>query len=333
MKAVVYHEYGTPDVLGVEDLEVPVAAADEVLVRVSAAAVNPGDWDLLRGIPYILRTSTGLRRPKKGVLGFAIAGRVEAVGSDVDRFGPGDAIYAEVPQGGFAEYVCVSDADCARKPTNLTFEQAAAVPVSGVTAIQGLRDAAHVEPGQTVLVNGASGGVGTFAVQIAKVLGAEVTGVCGTKNVDLVNSLGADRVIDYTMKDFTEERRYDLIFDNVGNRSLSELRRALSPQGTLIPNSNKGDARWLGTYLRRAIRSIVISPFVSQKLRPFAAKSSSKDLSTLTDLIEAGRVTPAIDRTYSLADASEALRYYGKGHASGKVIISMDQDESQDGND
>lgn len=331
MKAIVYHEYGAPDVLRVEDIETPDVAADEVLVGVSAAAVNPGDWDLLRGIPYILRASTGLRRPRKRVLGFAIAGRVEAVGRDVVRFGPGDEIYAEVPQGGFAEYVRVADADCAHKPTNLTFERAAGVPVSGVTAIQGLRDTAHLEPGQTVLINGASGGVGTFAVQVAKVLGAEVTGVCSTRNVDLVSSLGADHVIDYTAEDFTEGQRYDLIFDNVGNRSLSELRRALSPKGTLIPNSNKGDARWLGTYLRRAIRSILISPFVSQKLRPFAATSSAEDLATLADLIEAGSLTPVIDRTYSLEDAAEALSYYGKGHASGKVIISMTQEESQNG--
>ncbi len=325
MKALVYDEYGTPDVLRVEEVDDPVPGADAVLVQVVAAAVNPGDWDLLRGVPYVLRMSAGVRRPKKRTLGLAVAGRVVAVGSDVRLFEPGDEIYAEVPLGGFAELVSVPEAECAIKPANATFEQAAAVPVSGVTAIQALRDAAHVKPGETVLVNGASGGVGVFAVQVAKILGAEVTGVCSTRNVDLVRGLGADHVIDYTAEDFTKGRTYDLILDNVGNRSLSELRRALKPRGTLIPNSNKGEARWVGTYLRRAIGAVVTSPLTGRKARPFAAHSSAADLVTLREDIEAGRVTPVIDRTYPLTETAQALGYFGEGHVRGKVIIELDQ--------
>jgi NADPH:quinone reductase-like Zn-dependent oxidoreductase len=268
--------------------------------------------------------SVGVRRPKKRTLGLAVSGRVVAVGSDVRLFAPGDEVYAEVPLGGFAELVCVPEAECAFKPTNATFEQAAAVPVSGVTAIQALR-AGHVKPGETVLVNGASGGVGVFAVQVAKILGAEVTGVCSTTNVDLVRGLGADHVIDYTAEDFTQGRTYDLILDNVGNRSLSELRRALNPKGTLIPNSNKGEARWLGTYLRRAIGAVVTSPLSGRKARPFAARSSAADLATLTEYIEAGRVTPVIDRTYPLTETAQALGYFGEGHVRGKLIIAVDQ--------
>ena len=325
MKALVYDEYGTPDVLRAEEVDDPIPGADAVLVQVVAAAVNPGDWDLLRGVPYVLRMSAGVRRPKKRTLGLAVAGRVVAVGSDVRLFEPGDEIYAEVPLGGFAELVSVPEAQCAIKPANTTFEQAAAVPVSGVTAIQALRDAAHVTPGKTVLVNGASGGVGVFAVQVAKILGAEVTGVCSTRNVDLVRGLGADHVIDYTAEDFTKGRTYDLILDNVGNRSLSELRRALKPKGTLIPNSNKGEARWVGTYLRRAIAAVVMSPLTGRKARPFAAHSSAADLVALTEYIETGRVTPVIDRTYPLTETAQALGYFGEGHVRGKVIIEVDQ--------
>ncbi len=247
MKAIVNHEYGPPGVLELEDIDTPVAKDDEVLVRVLGAGVNPGDWDVMHGMPYVLRPMTGLRRPRNKVLGLAIAGRVEAVGSNVSEFQLSDEVYAGIGKGGFAEYACVSEDALAPKPSNLTFEQAAAVPVTGVAALQGLRDIGRVQPGQKVLINGTSGGVGTFAVQIAKAYGADVTGVCSTSNVDLVRSIGADHVIDYTQEDFTRSRqRYDLIFDNVGNRSLADCRRALTSKGMLIPNSNKSGGRWIG---------------------------------------------------------------------------------------
>jgi NADPH:quinone reductase-like Zn-dependent oxidoreductase len=330
MKAIVNHVYGPPGVLQLEDVDTPVTRGDEVLVRVLSAAVNPGDWDVLHGRPYVLRLTTGLRRPRNKVLGLAIAGRVEAVGGNVSEFGPGDEVYAGIGKGGFAEYACVPEAALAPKPANLTFEQAAAVPVAGTTALQALRDIGRVQPAQKVLVNGASGGVGTFAVQIAKTYGADVTGVCSTTNVDLVRSIGADHVIDYTQEDFTRNgQQYDLIFDNVGNRTLSELRRALAPRGTLIPNSNKGSGRWLGGFLRRAVQALVVSPFVSQRLRPFAATDKREDLVVLTRLIESGTVTPVLDTTYPLTEVAEALSHYGAGHARGKVIITMKQSEAQ----
>lgn len=327
MKAIVNHEYGPPEVLGLRDIDVPAARGDRVLVRIFAAAINPGDWDVMRGIPYVLRLATGIRRPRSAVLGLAIAGRVAAVGDDVSAFGPGDEVYAGIDGGGFAEYAAVPEGSLARKPVGLTFEQAAAVPVAGVTALQALRDVGHVRPGQSVLVNGASGGVGTFAVQIAKALGADVTGVCSARNVDLVRSLGADRAIDYTQEDFASDgRRYDLILDNVGNRTLSELRRALAPRGTLIPNSNKGSGRLVGGFLQRAAQALVTSPFVSQRLRPFAATDRRDDLVALTELIEAGRVSPVIDRLYPLSESATAMGYYGAGHARGKVVITMQPD-------
>ncbi len=324
MQAIVYREYGEPDVLELQEVERPVAGSGEVLVRVRAAAVSPGDWDLLHGVPYILRLSTGLRRPRNQVLGLAVAGQVEAAGSGVADLRPGDDVFAEVARGGFAEYVSVPAKALAPRPPSLTFEQAAAVPLVGTTALQALRDIGHVQPGQRVLVTGASGGVGVFAVQIAKALGAEVTGVCSTRNVDLVRSLGADHVIDYTAEDFTAGGPgYDLILDNVGDRSLADCRRALAPKGTLIPNSNKGGGRWLGTYVGRAIRSVVLSPFVSQRLRPFAASGKREDLVALTQLVESGQVRPIIDRTYPLAEVPEALRHYGTGHTRGKIVISV----------
>jgi NADPH:quinone reductase-like Zn-dependent oxidoreductase len=324
MQAIVYREYGEPDVLELQDVERPIPGDGEVLVRVRAAAVNPGDWDLLHGVPYVLRLSTGLRRPRNRVLGLAVSGQVEAVGRGAEDVRPGDDVFAEVTHGGFAEYVLVPAKALAPKPANLTFEQAAAVPLVGTTALQGLRDIGRVQPGQRVLVIGASGGVGVFAVQIAKVLGAEVTGVCGTRNVDLVRSLGADRVVDYAREDFTAGGpAYDLILDNVGNRSLADCRRALARKGTLIPNSNKGGGRWLGAYVGRAIRSLLLSPFVSQRLRPFAATGKRDDLVALTELIESGQVRPVIDRTYPLAEVPAALRHYGTGHARGKIVISV----------
>jgi NADPH:quinone reductase-like Zn-dependent oxidoreductase len=331
MKAIVNHEYGPPDVLRLEDVDTPVARGDEVLVRVLGAAVNPGDWDVMHGTPYVLRLTTGLRRPRNTVLGVAIAGRVEAVGSNVSKFRPGDEVYAGIGKGGFAEYACVREDALATKPSNLTFEQAAAVPITGVTALQALRDIGRVQSGQNVLINGASGGVGTFAVQIAKTFGADVTGVCSTTNVDLVRSIGADHVINYTQQDFTRNgQQYDLILDNVGNRTLSELRRALTPKGTLIPNSNKGSGRWLGGFLRRAVQALVVSPFVHQRLRPFAATEKREDLVLLTELIESGKVTPVIDRTYPLSEVAEALGHYGAGHARGKVVVAMKQNEAQE---
>ena len=331
MKAIVNHRYGPPSVLELEDVDTPVTRDDEVLVRVLGAAVNPGDWDVMHGTPYVLRLSTGFRRPRNKVLGLAIAGRVEAVGRSVSQFGPGDAVYAEIGKGGFAEYACVPEDALAPMPSNLTFEQAAAVPLAGVTALQALRDIGRVQPGQRVLINGASGGVGTFAVQIAKTFGADVTGVCSTTNVDLVRSIGADHVIDYTQEDFTRNgQQYDLILDDVGNRSLSELRRALTPKGMLIPNSNKGGGRWMGGFLRRAVQALLVSPLVSQRLRPFAATAKREDLVVLRELIESGRVTPVIDRMFPLEAVAEALRHYGAGHARGRVVITMNQDEAQE---
>lgn len=331
MKAIVYREYGLPgDVLKVEDIAVPAVNDDEVLVRVEAAAVNPGDWDLVNGTPYILRPMLGVRRPKKAVLGLAVAGQVEAVGKNVSKFQPGDEVYAGISRGGFAEYASVPEDAAALMPANLTYGQSAAVPVAAVTALQGVRDTARVQPGQKVLINGASGGVGSFAIQIAKDLGAEVTGVCSTRNVDLIQSIGADHAIDYTQEDFTTNGlQYHLIFDNVGNRSLSDYRRALTPAGILIPNSNKGPGRWIGGYLRRAAGALALSPFVSQKLRPFAATENGDDLAALTELVEAGAVTPVIERTYPLHETAAALDHYGKGHTRGKLVITMDQDATQ----
>lgn len=327
MKAVVHREYGPPSVLRLEDVAVPIAGVGEVLVRVLAAAVSPADWDILHGTPYVLRPKTGLRKPKNSILGLAVAGRVESIGGGVSHFGPRDEIYAEIAKGGFADYATVPEAALAPKPTNLTFEQAAAVPVAGVAALQAIRDVARVRPGQSVLINGASGGVGTFAVQIAKSFGAEVTGVCGTTNADLVRSIGADHVIDHTRQDFTHSGPYDLILDNVGNRKLSELRRALRPNGMLIPNSNKGPGRWLGGYLRRALEAAAIAPFVSQRLRPFASTSSRNDLDALKAMIELGAVRPVIDSTYPLSAVAEALTRYGDGHARGRIVITMRSQE------
>ena len=334
MKAIVTHEYGTPDVLGLEEVDTPVVKSDEVLVGVLGAAVNPGDWDFLHGMPYLFRPLLGLFRPRNKVLGLAVAGRVEAVGSDATKFQPGDEVYGEVSRGGFAEYVSVSEDALASKPANLAFEEAAAVPVVGVAALQGLRDTGRVQPEQKVLVNGASGGVGTFAVQIARVFGAEVTGVTSTTNVDLVRSIGADHVIDYTQEDFTRTgRQYDVIFDNVGNRKLSDYRRALTRKGTLIPNSNKGSGRWIGGFLSRAIQALVVSPFVSQRLRPFASTGKSEDLVVLNELIEAGKVTPVIDSAYPLAETADALSHYGAGHTRGKIVITVAQNRAQERDD
>lgn len=324
MKAIVYYEYGSPDdVLELEDIDEPVVNDDEVLVRVRGASVNPHDWHFMTGLPYLARISTGLFKPKATVLGADLAGQVEAVGKNVTRFRPGDEVFGQLQTGSFAEYACVSEDSVALKPNNLTFEQAAAVPMAAVTALQGLRDQGRIEPGQKVLINGASGGVGTFAVQIAKSAGAEVTGVCSTANVDMVRSIGADQVIDYTQEDFTQSgQRYDVMLDLVGNRSLSACRRVLNPKGVYLASFGQPKRRWLGSFAQM-LRLVVLSPFVSQKMRPFLSAPEQEDLVALKELIEAGRVTPVINRTYPLSDVPEAMRYLEEGHARGKVVIAV----------
>jgi NADPH:quinone reductase-like Zn-dependent oxidoreductase len=319
----VYHEYGSPDVLELQEVDKPVVKDDEMLVRVRAASANPADWHFMRGLPYVMRPQSGLRKPKSSRLGHDIAGQVEAVGKDVTGFRPGDDVFGSVGAGGFAEYTSVSEGFLVLKPANLTFEQAAAVPLAALTALQGLRDAGQVQPEQKVLIIGASGGVGTFAVQIAKSFGADVTGVCSTRNVEMVRSLGADHVIDYTQEDFTQSgQEYDLIFQLAGTSSPSDCRRALTPKGTLVLSSGDSEGRWIGP-VDRVIQAIVLSPFVSQKLGSFLMKPTKDDLQFLKELIEAGNLTPVIDRTYSLSEVPEAIRYLEEGHARGKVVITV----------
>jgi len=324
MKAIVYCDYGSPDVLELRDIEQPVPKDDEVLIKVRAAAVNPLDWHFMRGTPYLMRAMAGLRKPKVSRLGVDVAGEVEAVGQNVTRFKPGDAVFGG-RTGAFAEYVCArEDHALTRKPPNVTFEQAASVPIAGVTALQALRDKGRLKAGQKVLINGASGGVGTFAVQIAKTFGAEVTGVCSTKNVQLVRSLGADRVIDYTKDDFTKDvERYDLIVDNVGNHPLSECRRALVPHGIYVMVGGPNDGRWIGP-MGRAVNAFLLSRFVSREMGMMLADMNEKDLDTLSDLMQSGKVTPVIDRSYRLSDVPEAIRYLEQGHARGKVVITLE---------
>jgi NADPH:quinone reductase-like Zn-dependent oxidoreductase len=326
MKAIVYHEYGSPDVLELQDVDKPVVEDDEVLVRVRAASANPADWHFMRGVPYVMRPQSGLRKPKNGFLGRDIAGEVEAVGNDVTGFRPGDEVFANVESGGFAEYASVAEGLLVATPVNLTFEQAAAVPLAALTALQGLRDAGHVQPEQKVLIIGASGGVGTFAVQITKSLGADVTGVCSTRNMELVRSLGADHVIDYTQADFTQSgQKYDLVFQLAGTSSPSDLRRSLTSEGTLVLSSGDSDGRWIGP-VDRLVKAAVLSPFVSQKLGSFLAKANQEDLQFLKELIEAGKLMPVIDRTYPLSEVPEAIRYLEEGHARGKVVIAVGTD-------
>ena len=323
MKAIVYHEYGSPDdVLELKDIDKPAVKDDEVLVRVHAASANPYDWHFMTGLPYFMRLQAGLLKPRANVLGADLAGQVEAVGKKVTQFQPGDEIFG-IGAGTFAEYVCVSEDAVAPNPDNLTLEQAAVVPLAAGTALQGLRDKGQIQAGHKVLINGASGGVGTFAVQIAKSFGAEVTGVCSTRNVDMVRSIGADQVIDYTREDFTRgEQRYDLMLDNVGNRSLSECRRVLTPKGVYIASFGQPEHRWLGP-LAQLLRMLVMSLFVSQKMTTFTAKESQEDLVVLKELIESGKVTPVIDRTYPLSEVPEAIRYLEEGHARGEVVITI----------
>jgi NADPH:quinone reductase-like Zn-dependent oxidoreductase len=326
MKAMVRTKYGPPDVLELTEAEIPAPQDDEVLVKIHAASVNPADWHLLRGEPYIARLQLGLRKPKDRVLGCDVAGRVEAVGKDVTTFRPGDEAFGSPFMhgfGAFAERVCVSEDLLVPKPANLSFEQAAAVPLAASTALQGLRDHGRIAPGQKVLIIGASGGVGTFAVQIAKSFDAEVTGVCSNRNVEMVRSLGADHVIDYTREDFARNgQNYDLIFQLAGTRSPTECRRALTSRGTLVQISGDSDGRLIGA-VDRIIKALVLSPFVSQKMASFTVKPNKEDLRFLKRLIEAGKLTPVIDRTYPLSETPEAIRYLENGRARGKVVIRM----------
>jgi NADPH:quinone reductase-like Zn-dependent oxidoreductase len=322
MKAIVQDKYGSIDVLEVRDVDKPKIENGDVLMRVLAASAHMGDWHFMTGLPYLFRIAgSGLRAPKTRVRGTDVAGRVEAVGKDVTQFLPGDEVFGTCA-GSFAEYATARKDKLAAKPANLTFEQAATVPTSGCAALQALR-VGKVQPGQKVLIIGAAGGVGSFAVQIAKAFGADVTGVCSTRKVDLVRSLGADDVIDYTRDDFAATgRRYDLILDIAGNRSVSHLRRALASRATLVIVGGEGGGRWLGG-IDRQLRATMLSPFVSQKLGTFVAKAKGEDLVLLTDLIEAGKVTPAIDKEYPLSEVPAAMRHLAEGHARGKVVITM----------
>ena len=326
MQAIVYTRYGSPDVLQIKDIEKPTPKDNEVLVHVHAAAANPLDWHFMRGAPFLARFAFGLLKPKNTLLGADVAGRVAAVGSTVTQFQIGDAVFGDVSAnglGGFAEYVCAREAALTLKPATLSFEAAAAVPVAAITALQGLRDKGRIQPGQKVLINGASGGVGTFAVQIAKSFGTEVTGVCSTRNLAMVRSIGADHVIDYTQEDFTQNgQQYDLIFDAVGNRSVSDYQRALSPKGICAIAGF--------TTMARLFQVIALGAWVSKTSSKQiglmdTAKPNQKDLVFIKQLLEAGKVVPVIDRTYSLSAVPEAIRYLEAGHARGKVVITTEQ--------
>ena len=321
MKAIIQDKYGPPDVLRLKDIDTPVVKDDEVLVRVRAAAVNIGDWHLLRGTPYVMRMAVGLFKPKHEVPGLDVAGQVEAVGQNVKLLRPGDDVFGWC-KGAFAEHACAGEDNFLPKPANLTFEQSATVGDSAFTALNAVRDQGKVQPGHEVLINGASGGVGTFAVQIAKAFGAKVTGVCSTRNVDLVRSIGADQVVDYTQEDFTRSgRRYDVMLDLVGSRSLSECRRALTPSGTYVLVGVADMGRWFG--LTRQLKVLSLSRLVRQRMRVFIVRHNRDDLAVLKELVEAGKVAPVIDRRYELSETPEALRYQGEGHAQGKIVIAV----------
>jgi NADPH:quinone reductase-like Zn-dependent oxidoreductase len=324
MKAIVQNGYGSVDVLELTDVDKPTIAANEVLVRVRAAGVNLADWAIVGGLPYIARPVYGMGKPKNPVRGTDVAGEVVAVGANVTRFRPGDEVFGWSGHlgGAFAEYVSVAEDALVLKPAKLTFEQAAALPMAGTVALLALRDG-KVQAGQKVLVNGASGGIGTFAVQMAKSFGADVTGVTSTKNVDLVRSIGADHVIDYTKVDFTRTgQRYDFILDNVANRSLSDLRRALTPKGTLVPNGGGFEHRWIASG-GRLIAAKLSFAFGSQKVLTFIASPKLENLAALAEFVEGGKVTPVIDRTYPLIETAEAIHYLGEGHARGKVVVTV----------
>jgi len=326
MKAIVYCDYGLAN-LKLEDVERPIPNDDQILVKVRAASVNPYDWHFVEGTPKIMRMmGVGLRKPKDTRLGVDFAGTVEAVGKNVTQFKPGDDVFGG-KGGAFAEYVCRrAEGAVALKPANITFEQAASINIAGITALQGLRDKGKVQPGQKVLINGASGGVGTFAVQIAKSFGADVTGVCSTRNVDLVRSLGADHVIDYTKEDFTKSAdRYDVILDNVANHSLSECRRVLNPKGkyVMVGGGGANEQGFIGV-LARPLKAMVLSPFISQQMGMMMADANQKDLTVLGDLMQSGKMKPVIDRTYKLSEVPAAIAYLEEGHARGKVIITVE---------
>lgn len=323
MKAAVYRRYGPPDVVQITEVEKPVPNDNEVLIKVRAAGVNPYDWHFMRGIPYPVRLAAGLGGPKDARLGVDVAGQVEAVGNNVTEFKPGDAVFG-VCRGAFAEYACASESKLVPKPDNVTFEQAASVPIAAFTALQGLRDKGGIQPAQNVLINGASGGVGTFAVQIAKSFGANATGVCSSRNVDMVRSIGADRVIDYTREDFTTgTRRYDVILDCVGNYPLSAFRRVLRSKGVYVQAGGPTGA-WMIGFLLRLMQGLVVSRFASQTFVIVGAKSNKADLAALHDLMKSGKVTPVIDKHYTLPEVPEAIRYLETGHARGKVVITLD---------
>ena len=322
MKAIVYTKYGPPDVLRLEEIQKPTPSDDEVLIKVHAASANAYDWHLLRADPFLVRLmGGGLLKPKNTILGADIVGQVEAVGRNVKQFQPGDEVFGESGFGAFAEYVCASENALALKPANISFEEAAAVPMAAVTALQGLRDKGQIQPGQKVLINGASGGVGTFAVQIAKSFGAEVTAVCSTRNLDMVRSIGADQVIDYTQEDFTKSgQRYDLILAANGYHSISDYKRALSPEGIYVCT---------GGSMAQIFQSMLLGPWMSmtgsKKMGNSATRPNQKDLVFMKELLEAGKVVPVIDRRYPLSEVAEALRYLEEGHAQGKVVITVER--------
>jgi NADPH:quinone reductase-like Zn-dependent oxidoreductase len=318
MKAATYHRYGTPDVIEVRDVAAPTAGPGELLVRVAAAGVDPGVWFFLTGRPYLVRTAAGFRGPRRQLLGRALAGTVEAVGEGVTAFAPGDEVYGEIPAGAYAEYAVGATKLFARKPARLSWAEAAAVPLSGTTALQGLRDTGRLRPGQRVLVVGAAGSVGTFAVQLAKAMGAHVTGVCGTTGVPLVESLGADRVLDRTREDFLDEPRFDVVLDLPGIRPLADYRRALAPRGTLVMSAGPP-----AHTMRRNLTALALAPVTRQRLRPLLARPRGADLEELGELLEAGTVRPVVDRTYPLADVADALRHWGAGHARGKTVVTI----------
>ena len=324
MKAIVYHRYGSPDVLKCEEIEKPTAEDNEVLIKVRAASVNPADWHLMEGKPPFARLLFGLRKPKITRLGVDVAGQVEAVGKDVTQFKPGDEVFGAC-RGAFAEYACTSESSLVTKPNNVTFEQAGSVAVAGLTALQGLRNKGQIQPGEKVLINGAAGGVGTFSMGFAKSFGADVTGVCSTRNVEMVRSIGSDQVIDYTQQDFTRSgQRYDLIFDLVANHSLSALRRVLNPKGIYVGAGIGPGGSTIGFLARAALTAPVLSRLVSQKFVTFITKITKEDLTVMRDLMESRKLTPVIERRYRLSEVSEAIRYLATGHTRAKLIITLE---------
>ncbi len=322
MKAIVHESYGTADVLELRDIDTPTIGDDQMLVRVHSAAVNPLDWHFMTGTPYLARLTAGLRRPKQTVRGADLAGTVEAVGSAVTKFRPGDEVFGGAA-GSFAELVAVRETAVVPKPDTLSFDDAAAMPVAAITALQGLRDHGHLGTGQSVLINGAAGGVGTYAVQIARSLGAEVTGVCSSRNVDMVRSLGADHVIDYTSDDFADgTHRYDVILDNIGNRSLAECRRALTPTGIYVIVGGPKSGNWIGP-LKRPVMAKLRFLFCKQRAVMFIARETAEELSKLVEMVESGRLRSVIDRRYPLSETADAIRHLATGHAQGKIVIDV----------